>query len=127
MATNAGALWEGLEALCALLETVPPADDLVGYRLQSPDFPRLLALEKKVSQIRRRLGDELMRYYRRAPVLLGGVIDFQLLLKAGVVPFWLIDFCCLPDYLVRLTHVSRRFVGVLENGDLWGQICVRAI
>ena len=74
VAKNADALWESLEALSALScdpETVPPAGDLGSYRSQSRDFPRLLALEKEVAQISRRLEDEMLLHYPRAPVLLG--------------------------------------------------------
>ena len=126
VATNDGALRVGLEALCALSETVPPADDLVGYRSQFRDFSRLLTLEKTVDKICRRLGEEMGRSYPRVSMLLGCVIDFQRLLNAEVVPFWLIDFCGFPDHLVRLTHVCRRF-GVLEDKRLWRELRVRAV
>lgn len=116
-----------LSARASDLETSPSVDQLGTYRAQYHVFADLLVLEDEVAQISLRLMREMDRSFPRAPVLLGAVFDLKRLLKGGVVPFWLVFFCALPDRLVRLSHLCRRFAYSLEDGRLWRHMRLAAI
>lgn len=116
-----------LSVLALDLETVPSVDQLGTYRAQYDAFANLLVLEDEVAHISLRLMREMNRLYPRAPVLLGAVFDLKRVLKGGVVPFWLVFYCALPDRLVRLSHLCRRFAYSLEDGELWRHMRLAAI